>query len=564
MLTPTGRMKIKEWLEEPNPLGMVKIEEIIDRQLKEDELDLEQQVSFRYAKEQLQEIGIVLTKYGFPNPLFLHSTPNITQFINLALMSMSLLWRNFPGGDTQSRERELIQDIFAEENTAERLRKLCVALVDTKKRVMALFAATRGGELPPPGFEVGEDEEPMAGSRGGRGGPMPGPGGMKMPGDERAEDVKRFRKNLENKKVPPGATKRIEEEINRYLAMDKNHSESAVIRTYLDYLTSLPWGITTSDSLDIPKAKVILDETHYGMDDIKQRILEFLAVGKLQGKVHGKIVCFVGPPGVGKTSIGESIARAVSRKFFRISVGGDRDTSTLKGFRRTYVGAIPGKIVQGLRNVQVENPVILIDEIDKLGIRSIHGDPSSVLLEILDPEQNIAFTDDYLDTPIDLSKVLFLCTANTEHTIPKPLLDRMEIIQVAGYTHAEKDHIFTRYLLPQAIEKAGLKGKEDQFKITPQAKKKMIEDYCREPGVRGLQRAIKRITEKIAFKMVNGEKGLEVTENNLEDYIGHPPFHSSRIYTQTPPVFFSWSHLYQIVCVNIINFPIGRSLWIVV
>ncbi len=226
----------------------------------------------------------------------------------------------------------------------------------------------------------------------------------------------------------------------------------------------------------------------------------------------------------------------MSRKFFRISLGGDRDTSTLKGFRRTYVGAIPGKIAQGMRNVQVENPVILIDEIDKLGIRSVQGDPSSVLLEILDPEQNSAFTDDYIDVPIDLSKVLFLCTANVEHTIPKPLLDRMEIINVSGYTHAEKEHILSKYLLPQAIEKAGLKGKESQFKLSPQSTKKMIEDYCREPGVRGLQRAIKRIMEKIAYNIVNGATGIDVNEANLEDYIGSPPFNSSRIYPQTPTV----------------------------
>lgn len=221
----------------------------------------------------------------------------------------------------------------------------------------------------------------------------------------------------------------------------------------------------------------------------------------------------------------------------RISVGGDRDTSTLKGFRRTYLGSIPGKIVQGLKNVQVENPVILIDEIDKLGGRSVQGDPSSVLLEILDPEQNKTFTDDYLDVPVDLSKVLFLCTANVTDTIQKPLLDRMEVIQVSGYTHAEKKHILEKYLRPEAILKAGLKGKESEYTITEEASRIMIENYCREPGVRGLQRSIKRILEKIALKIVSGSKNIVVSPESLDDYIGYPPFQSARIYPITPPVY---------------------------
>ncbi len=228
--------------------------------------------------------------------------------------------------------------------------------------------------------------------------------------------------------------------------------------------------------------------------------------------------------------------RAVNRKFFRISVGGDRDTSTLKGFRRTYTGSMPGKIVQGLRNVQVENPVILIDEVDKMVERSVQGDPSSVLLEILDPEQNNAFTDDYMDIPVDLSKVLFLCTANTLRTIPRPLLDRMEVIHVSGYTHAEKWHILENYLTPQETSNSGLKGREKDFKITDDAKRFMIENYCREPGVRGLQRSIKRIMEKLALKIVTGEKDLNVGVSNLEKYIGIPPFHSARIYPKTPIV----------------------------
>lgn len=204
----------------------------------------------------------------------------------------------------------------------------------------------------------------------------------------------------------------------------------------------------------------------------------------------------------------------------------------MKTYDEVCVGAIPGKIIQGLSTVQADNPVILIDEVDKIGIRSHHGDPSSVLLEVLDPEQNFAFTDDYIDVPVDLSKVFFLCTCNTEYTIPKPLLDRMEIIQVSGYTHAEKDHIYEKYLLPKAVEKAGLKGREKEFEITKEAKKRLIEDYCREPGVRGVQKAIGRITEKLALKIVKDEKDLKVTEENIEDYIGHPPFQKQGFITK--------------------------------
>ena len=240
----------------------------------------------------------------------------------------------------------------------------------------------------------------------------------------------------------------INEELHRFLAMEKHHSEVQVTRTYLEYLTKLPYGVASQDNFDIRLAKRILDEGHYGMEDVKKRILEFIAVGKLKNSVHGKILCFVGPPGVGKTSIGESIAKSLGRKFARIALGGDRDTSTLKGFRRTYVGAIPGKIVRALKTVEVENPVLLIDEVDKIGQRSVHGDPGSALLEILDPEQNSSFTDDYLDMPIDLSKVLFLCTANILDTLHPALLDRMEIIKVSGYTHNEKKHILDGYLLP--------------------------------------------------------------------------------------------------------------------
>ena len=347
--------------------------------------------------------------------------------------------------------------------------------------------------------------------------------------DEKKQQVEIFKKNLKGKKVPKHIQKIIDEEISKYLLNDKYSMESNVIRNYLEMLTSLPYGITTKENFDLSKAKKVLDETHYGMDDVKERILESIAVSKLKGKSQGKILCFVGPPGVGKTSIGESIAKALNRKFYRISLGGDKETSAIKGFRRTYVGAIPGKIVKALKNANSENPVILLDEIDKLTERNINGDPSSVLLEVLDPEQNNSFTDDYLDTPIDLSKVMFICTANSVNTIPQALYDRMEIIEVSGYTFAEKKFIYEKYLKPKAIEKAGLTDYDD-YSIEDEAVDKLINDYCRESGVRSLQRAINRIFERISLKKVQGDSDLNVTCDNLHKFLGPPTFSSKRMY----------------------------------
>jgi len=330
----------------------------------------------------------------------------------------------------------------------------------------------------------------------------------------------------------------INEESARFLQMDKGHSESNVTRTYLDYLTSMPFGVRTLDNFDLKKAEAVLDSTHYGMKEVKERIKEFVAVGKLKSSVQGKILCFLGPPGVGKTSIGKSIADSIGRKFVRIAMGGDRDTSALKGFRRTYVGAVPGKIVRALRTAEVENPVILMDEVDKLGMRSQQGDPGSVLLEILDPEQNKEFTDDFLDAPIDLSKVLFICTANSLEGLHPALLDRMEIIHVSGYTFEEKRHILDAHLLPQALEAAGLQKGVHDFEINPKALDAIVKDYCREPGVRSLKKTINKIAEKIAYRVVQGNK-THVDEHLLKDLIGHPLFSPRTFYgNNIPPA--SW------------------------
>jgi ATP-dependent Lon protease len=353
--------------------------------------------------------------------------------------------------------------------------------------------------------------------------------------DEKNIQIERFKKNLEGKIVPEHIMKIIKEEMERFMSMDKHSMESNVIRNYLDVLTSLPYGISTVENLDIVKAREIINETHYGMEDIKERILEAIAVGKLKGKIGGKILCFVGPPGVGKTSIGESIARSLNRKFIRISLGGDRDTSSLKGFRRTYVGAIPGKIVKALKTAGSENPLILLDEIDKLAERSLHGDPSSVLLEVLDPEQNHSFTDDYLDCPIDLSKVFFLCTANSVANIQQALYDRMEIIEVSGYTFNEKKFIFEKYLRPKAIKGAGLDSHPPHnFGVDEEAVYKLINDYCRESGVRSLQRYTNRIYEKIALRIVQNDTDVRVTVDNLKKFVGNAHFSSKRIYDKIP------------------------------
>jgi Lon-like ATP-dependent protease len=307
-------------------------------------------------------------------------------------------------------------------------------------------------------------------------------------------------------------------------------AEFNVTRNYLDWLTQLPWGQTSAESLDPVEASKILDEDHYGLQDVKDRILEFIAVGRLRGSVAGKILCFVGPPGVGKTSIGRSIARALRRQYYRFSVGGLSDVAEIKGHRRTYVGAMPGKAIQALKKVQAENPLILIDEIDKLG-RGHQGDPASALLELLDPEQNSSFLDHYMDVPVDLSKVLFVCTANTLDTIPGPLLDRMEVIALSGYVAQEKMAIAKQYLIPAAREAAGVG--EAQAVLTDAAIEALNRGYCRESGVRNLKKHCEKLFRKAALKIVNKDnvgRPLLIDEANLKDYVGSPLFISERLY----------------------------------
>lgn len=311
--------------------------------------------------------------------------------------------------------------------------------------------------------------------------------------------VEKFKEKAEKLAMPEAVKKVFEEEINKLAHLEPAASEFNVTRNYLDWLTQIPWGQKSVENFGIKNATTVLDEDHYGLKDIKDRILEFIAVGKLRGTVEGKILCLVGPPGVGKTSIGKSIARALNRQYYRFSVGGLTDVAEIKGHRRTYVGALPGRIIQALKKCQTENPLILIDEVDKIG-RGHQGDPSSALLELLDPEQNSSFLDHYMDVPVDLSKVLFVCTANITDTIPRPLLDRMEIIELSGYVADEKMAIAEKYLAPSAKELTGLK--EVDVLLKTDAIEELIKSYCRESGVRNLKKQIEKVYRKAAFRIV--------------------------------------------------------------
>ncbi|CAK1542377.1 unnamed protein product [Leptosia nina] len=351
--------------------------------------------------------------------------------------------------------------------------------------------------------------------------------------DDKDAIGEKFRERLAEKTVPEAVQNVIDEELNKLNFLESHSSEFNVTRCYLDWLTSLPWGITSEENLKLEDAQIILDEDHYGMEDIKKRILEFIAVSQLKGSTQGKILCFHGPPGVGKTSIARSIARALNRQYFRFSVGGMTDVAEIKGHRRTYVGAMPGKLVQCLKKTGTENPLVLIDEVDKIG-KGVHGDPSSALLELLDPEQNANFLDHYLDVPVDLSKVLFICTANVVDMIPEPLRDRMELIDMSGYVAEEKLAIAQQYLVPTAQKNCGLS--KEQLDLTPEALHTLIKSYCRESGVRNLQKHIEKIARKVAFKIVKQEADkLVVNDENLSELVGKPTFKHDRMYDITPP-----------------------------
>jgi len=357
--------------------------------------------------------------------------------------------------------------------------------------------------------------------------------------DDKTSDTEKFKERLKDKDVPEEVQKVIDDELEKLNVLEVQSAEYSVSRNYLDWLTIVPWGTYSDENHDLNKAEKVLDEDHHGLKDIKERILEFIGVGKLTQGVKGSIICFVGPPGVGKTSIGKSIARALNRKFFRFSVGGMRDEAEIKGHRRTYVGAMPGKMIQALKYAQTMNPVIMIDEVDKMGM-SYQGDPASALLEVLDPEQNKDFLDHYLDVHCDLSNVLFIVTANVLDTIPGPLKDRMDVLRLSGYIKEEKVQISKKYLIPKNRKKHGLKA--NQIKFNTAAIQQIIEGYARESGVRNLENNLKKIIRKVAVEIVRSEqkkgrkkvKSVTITEKNLEKYLGKPIFTSDRYYEKTP------------------------------
>ena len=407
--------------------------------------------------------------------------------------------------------------------------------------------------------------------------------GIESDGKDRM--VEKFREKANKLAMPEAVKKTFEEELSKLAHLEPAASEFNVTRNYLDWLTQIPWGQQSAENFGIKNAMTVLDEDHHGLKDVKDRILEFIAVGKLRGTVEGKILCFVGPPGVGKTSIGKSIARALNRQYYRFSVGGLTDVAEIKGHRRTYVGALPGRIIQALKKCQTENPLILIDEVDKIG-RGHQGDPASALLELLDPEQNNSFLDHYMDVPVDLSKVLFVCTANMTDTIPRPLLDRMELIELSGYVADEKMAIAERFLAPAAKDLSGLKDVD--VGLSKDAIEELINRYCRESGVRNLKKQIEKIYRKSALNIIRdlgedvfseekalteeGKVALEeskkdesdvketpetidkattavprrsltvpdsvhvtIDRDNLKDYVGPPVFTSDRLYETTPP-----------------------------
>ncbi len=362
--------------------------------------------------------------------------------------------------------------------------------------------------------------------------------------EDKSVNREKFEARIKDRQLPPDVAKVINDELEKLSLLEAHSGEYAICRNYLDWLTSIPWGIYSKEEHKISIARKILDEDHYGLEEIKQRIIELISVSKLAGKIKGSIICLVGPPGVGKTSIGKSIARALNRKFYRFSVGGMRDEAEIKGHRRTYVGAMPGKLIQALKHCQTMNPVIMLDEIDKMS-HSYHGDPASALLEVLDPEQNCEFLDHYLDVGCDLSEVLFIATANVLDSIPEALKDRMEILRLSGYVMQEKIEIAKTYLIPRNCKAMGLKTSQVSFHLS--ALRLMINGYAREAGVRTFENLIKKILRKVTLKIVEQQEDqidlekkkspaikVTVTDANLTEYLKIPRFTTDRFHERTP------------------------------
>ncbi len=503
-----ARAKIKKVLEE-SPFFKVEIEPIMEKDLEEITTNAEAQM--RTAREQSEkiitlrgmdptEIMSVLNSVNEPGRLADLVASNLRMPVKVAQSILECV-------DPLERLKLVNQQLLKEVEVAALQNKIQAMAKEGMDKAQKEFFLRE--QLKAIKSELGED-------------------------DAEEEEFEELRKAIDKAGLPKNVKKEALKQLNRLELMHPESSEATVIRTYLDWLIELPWKKMSRDRLDIKVAEKILNEDHYDLNKVKERILEYLSVRKLNPNMKGPILCFVGPPGVGKTSLGRSIARCLNRKFVRMSLGGIRDEAEIRGHRRTYIGAMPGRIIQGIKEAGTRNPVFMLDEIDKIGT-DFRGDPASALLEVLDPEQNNSFVDHYLNVPFDLSKVMFICTANILDTIPPALLDRMEVIRIPGYTEQEKIKIAQKYLIPKQLKEHGLKEKEVVF--TDKAISKIIKEYTREAGLRNLEREIGAVCRKIARKIAEGSKNkkFRILASNVEKFLGIPRFLNEEREEELPP-----------------------------
>jgi ATP-dependent Lon protease len=480
-----------------NPTFLVKIHQI--RELDEPEITVETEALMRDVKEQLEEL-ISFGKVLSPDVvLVLDSIDEPGRLADLVSSNVGL---------TVQRAQEILEIL----DPVERLKKVNDAL-GQEIEVLAMQAKIRsqvkeGISRTQREYFLREQMKAIKDELG--------------EGDERAEEINRIRERIKKANMPEDCEREANKQLQRLEQMHPESAEASLVRTYIDWLVEVPWSTSTPDNLDIKRARYVLDEDHFNLEKVKERIVEFLGVHKLKKQMKGPILCFVGPPGVGKTSLGKSIGRALGRRFVRISLGGIRDEAEIRGHRRTYVGALPGRIIQGIKQAGSNNPVFMMDEVDKIGT-DFRGDPSAALLEVLDPEQNNAFSDNYLNLPVDLSKVMFITTANLTDPIPSALKDRMEVIHLPGYTREEKLRIARKYLLARQLEENGIDGRA--LDITDRAVLQIIAEYTREAGLRNLERQLSSICRKVARRIAEGENGsTKVTAANLHKFLGPPKY----------------------------------------
>jgi ATP-dependent Lon protease len=502
-----SRARVKRFVQE-DPFHLVEIEQIAERELKE--LKPEEEALMRTAKEQSEKILALRGMDAAEIVAVLQSVDEPGRLADLIASNLRM-------------KPEEAQHILETQDPVERLmlvntqlsKEVEVASMQAKIQSMA----KEGMDKAQKDFFLREQMKAIRRELGETG--------------EEMDEFEELREAIDKAGLPKEVKKEADKQLGRLESMHPDSSEATVIRTYLDWIVELPWKRMSKDQLDIAKAAEILNEDHYDLEKVKERILEYLSVRKLNPKMKGPILCFVGPPGVGKTSLGRSIARAMNRKFVRMSLGGMRDEAEIRGHRRTYIGSMPGRIVQGIKDAGTRNPVFMLDEIDKVGT-DFRGDPSSALLEVLDPEQNYSFTDHYLNVPFDLSKAMFICTANVLDTIPSALRDRMEVIRIPGYTEQEKIKIARRYILPRQVKENGIADVE--MEMNDKALAKVIREYTREAGMRNLEREIGSICRKVARSVAEGKKGpFKIGPGDVSKYLGVPTFLEDEKEKELPP-----------------------------